>query len=132
MVEKQGKNRTVRRQTQPIIEIDGEQFKVCRGCGELKPLTAYYRHKNKPDGRQSKCKQCMKEQSSDELINIKMPDPNRHPLNLTVERVREIRRMYAKREYDKRVGIRTIADHFQLPWVVVHDLVKYLTYRDVE
>jgi hypothetical protein len=34
--------------------------KVCRRCGESKPLTDYYKHKNMYDGRLNICKECTK------------------------------------------------------------------------
>lgn len=37
-----------------------EPGKVCPGCGEWKPLTAYSKHAKRPDGRQYYCKACIK------------------------------------------------------------------------
>jgi hypothetical protein len=34
--------------------------KVCRRCGESKPLTDYYKHKNMYDGHLNICKECTK------------------------------------------------------------------------
>jgi len=32
--------------------------KLCKGCGQTKPLDDFYRHKDPRDGRQSRCKLC--------------------------------------------------------------------------
>lgn len=34
--------------------------KYCGGCGFIKPVTEFGRHKNKPDGMQTQCKECIK------------------------------------------------------------------------
>lgn len=35
-----------------------DQSKTCTSCGANKPLSAYYRNRTKPDGRQSRCREC--------------------------------------------------------------------------
>lgn len=40
----------------PVVD-DGSKKKCCR-CGDSKPLNAFYRRKDAPDGRQSRCKHC--------------------------------------------------------------------------
>lgn len=35
--------------------------KPCTGCGEVKPLDDYHRHRTKPDGHVSRCKTCVAE-----------------------------------------------------------------------
>lgn len=32
--------------------------KICSTCRKVKPVTAFHRHKGKPDGRQTVCKDC--------------------------------------------------------------------------
>lgn len=34
--------------------------KACKGCGELKPLDAYHKHKSLVSGRVARCKACVK------------------------------------------------------------------------
>jgi hypothetical protein len=36
----------------------GDDSKVCAGCGETKPLDAYYKNKGGLAGRQSRCRPC--------------------------------------------------------------------------
>ena len=36
--------------------------KLCRRCGQTKPLGEYHRNRNTRDGRQSQCKTCMCDQ----------------------------------------------------------------------
>ena len=38
----------------------GTDHKVCLGCGETKPLDAYYKNKGGLAGRQSRCKPCFR------------------------------------------------------------------------
>lgn len=63
--------------------------KLCRICGEIKPLTEFHRHKKYPDGRCSECKECRRQKSSEyyeqnkEAVNAKnraryAKDPERH------------------------------------------------------
>ena len=40
----------------------GDDAKRCLGCGETKPLTAYYVNKAGVAGRQSRCKSCFRKQ----------------------------------------------------------------------
>ena len=36
-------------------------MKICTGCKTEKPLSDFYRNKNQPDGRQPRCKICMRD-----------------------------------------------------------------------
>lgn len=45
---------------EPInIEIVEEPAKVCSKCGEVKPITDFYKDKKASDGHQSWCKRCV-------------------------------------------------------------------------
>lgn len=39
-------------------------MKTCNRCGEQKPLTEFYNHKNTKDGKRTECKSCKRIQSS--------------------------------------------------------------------
>jgi len=41
----------------PIV-VDGEESKLCPGCGEVKPLSYFYRRKRNPDGYGYMCANC--------------------------------------------------------------------------
>lgn len=45
------------RAVSPPAVDDGRRKKCCR-CGDPKPLDAFYRRADAPDGRQSRCKHC--------------------------------------------------------------------------
>lgn len=36
-------------------------MKRCKGCGKIKPLSEFYKHKGNPDGHSYKCAECMLE-----------------------------------------------------------------------
>jgi WhiB family redox-sensing transcriptional regulator len=40
------------------LVVDDGRRKTCCRCGEEKPLNAFYRRADAPDGRQSRCKPC--------------------------------------------------------------------------
>src|SRR6202044_3908652 len=42
----------------PPPPADDGRRKTCCRCGDSKPLDAFYRRKDAPDGRQSRCKHC--------------------------------------------------------------------------
>ena len=49
----------------PWVEIDGmlyramSSIKICRTCGEQKPIAMFYRDKSTCDGRKSMCRCCV-------------------------------------------------------------------------
>ncbi len=55
--------------------------KACFKCGEVKPLTDYYKHKNMADGHLNKCKYCTKNDANkyrnDNLDKVREYDRNR-------------------------------------------------------
>ena len=54
--------------------MDNEIYKNCFKCGELKPLSEYYTHKQTSDGHIGKCKSCTKADSAKRLAE-KRNDP---------------------------------------------------------
>lgn len=64
--------------------------KICRGCGEVKPLEAFWKHKqNKKDGHYNKCAVCMR------AYEKQYRDDN-------IYRIREHKRLWARRNRDSR------------------------------
>lgn len=42
------------------VKVDPPEFKVCRTCGERKPISEYRKSCKSADGRQTVCKECMR------------------------------------------------------------------------
>lgn len=42
------------------LTLNESMNKTCRGCKENKPLDSFYTHSHTADGRQGKCKECIK------------------------------------------------------------------------
>jgi len=52
-----------------------EKEKTCFKCGDLKPISDYYKHKGMSDGHLNKCKLCTRKDSQDRLaINKQNPE----------------------------------------------------------
>lgn len=55
-------------QTGPAAEMDSgglpDGAKRCARCGEVKPVSEFYRHRHRPDGLDGICKTCRKEQTN--------------------------------------------------------------------
>lgn len=81
-------------------------MKLCKSCGEVKPLTEFSRHKDMADGRQNHCKVCRAEWLRD--WRAKNPHKQREYNKRTYERHGESRRAYANAQYaaDPRQGAR--------------------------
>jgi hypothetical protein len=41
-----------------ILVVEGEETKLCPGCGEVKPVSYFYRRKRNPDGYGYMCANC--------------------------------------------------------------------------
>lgn len=53
-----------------------DQSKTCARCGERLPLSAFYRNRTKPDGRQSRCRACtIRDSGRSPVLTRKAPTP---------------------------------------------------------
>lgn len=88
--------------------------KVCRGCGEEKPLSEYHRRRAAPDGRQRKCKQC----ATALVVQWQRDNPERHRQK---QRRSDLKRQYGLSEaqyndmLEKQGGACAICGVFQSP-----------------
>lgn len=76
-----------------------ELKKKCFKCNEAKYLSEFYRHPKMPDGRVNKCKICNK---SDVQKNYRKNIE--HYIDYDKKRLRDPKRMEARREYQKTEG----------------------------
>lgn len=108
--------------------------KNCFKCGELKPLTEYYKHKEMGDGHLNKCKQCTKSDVSkhrnDNIEKIREYDRNR--LNKS-ERAKQSAE-YQKTERGKEVKRRAILKYRKdkLKYVAKNDLNNAIKYGRIQ
>lgn len=70
--------------------------KRCRKCGEVKPLTEFYRSKRHPDGHRARCKDCCNEQrrASYPAIRERVMAEHRDYRKRNPEKVRESQRRW--------------------------------------
>ena len=100
-------------------------MKVCFKCGQLKPLSEFYKHPRMADGHLNKCKECTKKDTSEnrkanleyyrQYDRERSLDPRRIKANLErqkTEKGQEIHRKalkkYAERYPDKAKAVRTV------------------------
>ena len=79
-------------------------MKICRKCGELKPLSDYYRHSAMGDGYLNFCKECVKERVTNHrkrnVERIRKYDRERGMLPNRVQQ----RRLYLQTEHGRAVA----------------------------
>lgn len=79
--------------------------KPCTGCGEVKPLDDYYRDRNRPDGRNPRCKTCAAEYQRryyEENRDKKLESDRRHREG-NRDKERERHRRYYEENRDKKL-----------------------------
>lgn len=79
--------------------------KQCFKCGEIKPLSAFYKHSRMADGRLNKCKECNKKDVQDNYrANIeyyKEFDKERNKRPKRIESKREAEKQWSKNNPEK-------------------------------
>ena len=78
-----------------------KQGKVCKKCGEWKPLEEYHKNKNIKDRRSSQCKECAKRQSKQHYQNNKEHCKEQHKQHYqnNKEHCKEQMKQYSKQHY---------------------------------
>jgi hypothetical protein len=64
-------------------KVGGGLLKRCKHCGEVKPLTSFYKHNHLSDGRRPECKDCSKKKKKEKETN----DPFTSTLNKLADNI---------------------------------------------
>lgn len=108
--------------------------KACFKCGEIKPLTDYYKHKTMGDGHLNKCKECTKKDSSkhrDENIE-KVKEYDRNRPNKKERCVKQAE--YAKTPKGKEVALKATRNYRKdkIKKQAHYDLSNAIKYERIE
>jgi hypothetical protein len=98
-----------------------EPTKVCKLCGVAKPLAAFFRNCKAPDGRLTRCADCIKAQKKDQYHT----DPRKRALAIWHALLQRIRNANGKNPTYADTELRMTKDEF-LAWAVP-EYTRWLT-----